>query len=68
MKQLRAFYRIKEICEDLGISRPTLWRWQRDGEFPASVRLAGGVPAVPGEAYRDWCKSKIKDQSTPEAP
>ena len=34
--------RISTLTETLGISRVTLWRWQRDGALPAPVRRFDG--------------------------
>ncbi|WP_426615384.1 helix-turn-helix transcriptional regulator [Bradyrhizobium sp. McL0616] len=31
--------RAREVCKILGISRATLWRREREGLFPKSVRL-----------------------------
>jgi len=33
--------RRKEVCQLLGISRGTLWRWCRDGYFPPAMGLYG---------------------------
>ena len=35
------FLRIREVLRMLGVSRSTLWRWIRIGDFPAPVRLGG---------------------------
>lgn len=28
-----------EVLALLGVSRPTLWAWRRDGRFPGAVRI-----------------------------
>ena len=37
----RDYYTAKEICELVGISRQTLWRWRQDTRIPAGLRLRG---------------------------
>lgn len=31
---------IRTVCDRLGISRSTLWRLVRDGDFPRSIKLS----------------------------
>lgn len=31
--------RRKELCKITGLSMTTLWRWEREGSFPARIRL-----------------------------
>jgi len=33
--------RINEVCERLGISDTTLWRWRRSGSFPEPRSIVG---------------------------
>src|SRR5690606_27544961 len=32
--------RISEVCELIGVSRTTIYRWMTEGEFPQPVRLS----------------------------
>lgn len=34
----------QEAAKVLGVTRVTLWRWLRDGQIKASVRVNGKVP------------------------
>ena len=52
----------KEVCERLGVSRITLWRWCRDGLFPAPGGMAG-------TNFQGWRESMVNawiDDKFPE--
>jgi prophage regulatory protein len=49
---LETIIRIKELLIVLAVSRATLWRWIRDGAFPAPLRL--------GTFARGWKRSDIQ--------
>jgi predicted DNA-binding transcriptional regulator AlpA len=36
------FFRIKEVCERTGLSRTTIWRLEKRGEFPRRIQLSKG--------------------------
>jgi prophage regulatory protein len=38
-RQVHRLLRAAEVCERLGISRATLWRWERAGHLPARRRV-----------------------------
>jgi prophage regulatory protein len=40
------------------IDHSTLWRWVRDGHFPAPVKLGPHTTAWPVQVVREWIKSK----------
>ncbi len=31
----------EEVAVRFGVSKDTIWRWRREGDFPAPVRLGG---------------------------
>lgn len=33
---------VRQVAARLGTSVATIWRWKRDGTFPASVKLSAG--------------------------
>ena len=33
----------KQLAERYAVTRGTIWRWQRKGDFPHSVKLAGAT-------------------------
>ncbi len=32
---------VEQVSVRFGVSKDTIWRWRREGEFPAPVRLGG---------------------------
>ena len=50
--------RPREVCEAIALSRTTLWRKTRAGEFPLPVRL--GVNSIGWRAtdIKAWIKSR----------
>jgi predicted DNA-binding transcriptional regulator AlpA len=57
---MQRFFRVRELAstpEHSGrypISRATLWRWVKRGEFPSPVRLSRGVTAWPVDIIEAW--------------
>ena len=47
------FIREKELLELLSISHATLWRWVKDGSFPAPCKLGPGVTA--------WAETEVRE-------
>lgn len=43
----------RDLCALLGVSRSTLFRWERDGHFPRRIKL--------GPKRVAWRKSDIED-------
>ena len=37
----KTFYKAKEVAQLAGVSRQTLWRWQRDDKIPSGRRYRG---------------------------
>jgi prophage regulatory protein len=40
LKSTGEVIRRKELCKITGLSMATLWRWEREGNFPARIRLS----------------------------
>jgi prophage regulatory protein len=32
---------VEQVAKRFGVSKDTIWRWKRNGEFPAPVKLGG---------------------------
>ena len=51
--------RLTDICEYLGISRATVWRWvQTMADFPKPIRLSSGITVWDEGELRHWVASK----------
>ena len=59
--------RVTDVCKRLGISRRTLDRWRRSGDFPEPVRLAGQTIVWRVETFDAWLDSRPDGMSTGEA-
>ena len=47
-----------EICRALGKSKPTLWRWRRQGAFPHAHRIGANSNGTPLSIFRKWQEDK----------
>ena len=50
--------RFREVCWMIGLSRTTLWRKVRDGEFPAPVRLGANSIGWRRSAVEGWLSDR----------
>lgn len=48
------FVRLPQVLAVVPVSRTTLWRWVKEGKFPASVKLTPEITAWPVQAVRAW--------------
>lgn len=64
--QAHHLIRISELASRPGqkgvipVSPATLWRWVKDGKFPAPIRLSGRVTAFEVEKVNAWIKSQAE--------
>ena len=56
--QLDRYLSDNEICQTLGKSRPTLWRWRRLGTFPPAHRLGVNSNGTPLSIFKKWQEEK----------
>jgi predicted DNA-binding transcriptional regulator AlpA len=54
----RLYVRERELLALLPFSRTTLWRMERRGEFPRSVRLSAGIKAWRTEDVIRWLQER----------
>lgn len=50
--------RERDVLAMLGISKATLWRWRRAGDFPAPLQLGPNTVAWRGEDIAAWLESR----------
>ena len=55
-----AFYSPKRTVERTTLSRTTLWRMVRRGDFPAPVRLSQGRVGFPADSVEAWIRARVK--------
>ena len=60
----RAFLRAGDLCARWGVSRVTLWNWQRAGLLPSAVALGPNVKAWSSAAVEAFERRRAGD---PEA-
>lgn len=52
----RGFIRISLASKVAGVAESTLWKWTREGRFPATVKLSPKATAFRVEEVREWLK------------
>ena len=53
--------RVRDLTALLGVARSTIWKWTKDGAFPAPVRLGGQTSRMIGWRRSDveaWIRSR----------
>lgn len=50
--------RQKEVLKYVGVSRQTLWKWQKNGCFPKAKRLGPKLGVWPSQVILKFLKSK----------
>ncbi len=56
----RGFLRDTEVAQRYNISRPTVWRWVKDGNFPKPIRLGGGSSRWKLEDLESWEQTQVQ--------
>lgn len=52
------FLTLDDVCRRLSVSRATLWRMMRRGEFPKPCQLSPGRVGVPADELDSWQKRR----------
>jgi len=55
------FLRANEVIAKVGLSRPTIWRMERDGEFPRRRKLTGYSVAWLESEIEEWMESRVEE-------
>jgi len=57
--------RIREVCRLTGLSRVSIWRLERRGEFPRRVKIGPNSVAWDRREIEAWIQSRLdaRDQS-----
>lgn len=57
MKTPDPLVRKSTLAKELGASTVTLWRWERDGKLPKSIKI-GGITGHPRSVIDAWKKEQ----------
>jgi len=49
----------KDLSAYFGVSRQTIWRWTREGKFPAPVKLGDNCTRWNRSSIQAWEASKV---------
>jgi prophage regulatory protein len=58
MQNITSFLRDTEIAIRYSISRPTVWRWVKQGKFPKPIKLGGGSTRWSTLDLQEWEKNQ----------
>lgn len=58
MDQPDRILRWKEVAARVGLSRTTVWRLAKSGQFPAAVKLTGSATGWKESSISDWLASR----------
>lgn len=56
--------RTDEVAERLGVSRTTLWRWEREGDFPDRIKLGPNSVGWRESDLEDWLEQRADARPT----
>ena len=59
------FLRFLAVRARTGLSRTTIWRLERQGDFPRHRRISRNAVAWAEHEVADWIRSKLGDSSQP---
>ena len=67
LKENDRILRIPEVMEMTGVSNPTLWRWERDGDFPKRITLGKNSSGYLESEIKLWMRQKADARGTLDA-
>ena len=53
------FLRISEVIHRVGVSRPTIYRWMREGTFPKQISVGGNTVVWVESAVTSWMEDRM---------
>ena len=54
----RQILRVADLEAQLGLSRTTIWRLRRAGQFPQPIRLSANAVGWPARAIDEWLTAR----------
>ena len=64
----RRLIRLPNVMARTGLSKTTIWRHSRSGEFPKSVNLTSGTVGWVEEEINDWIDARIEARGALNSP
>ncbi|HEY9136389.1 MAG TPA: AlpA family phage regulatory protein [Pseudomonadales bacterium] len=58
----KSVLRVSDVCQIIGVSVPTLYRWQKIGHFPKAVKYGPGMVGWPRNVVEQWMEAKQNPQ------
>lgn len=58
MQKTMQVIRKRELLPMLGVTDPTIWRWERAGKFPKRIRLGASACGWFKHEVEDWLRSR----------
>ena len=49
---------VTQVANQFGVSRATIWRWVRSGNFPKPIKLSPGCSRWTVDATKRWADSR----------
>ena len=59
--------RIKEVCQKVGLSRPSVLRKSREGTFPARINVGARAIGFIEEEVEEWLQEQAKKRKPTKA-
>jgi predicted DNA-binding transcriptional regulator AlpA len=59
------FIRLPEVLARVSVSWITIYRWEREGRFPARKHLGPNTVAWDEEEVDEWCKQRSRAAQEP---
>jgi len=58
---MQQYFSDQDLAERYGVSRLTVWRWVREGRFPAPVKLGPNCSRWTGADMEQWEASRAAE-------
>lgn len=60
MEKIERVLRKPEIFKRIQVSDPTIWRWERSGQFPQRIQLGGSAVGWLESEINAWLQKKAE--------
>lgn len=53
--------RIKELANQLGVTKVTIWRWRKEGKLPAPIAISPRIVGWKKETLDEWLNEQVTE-------